>query len=419
MAMEYVDGETFEGMVRRRGPIPATVAVPLIKQALQGLGFAHRIGVVHRDLKPSNLMLNQEGTVKVVDFGIAKKLQAEAGLTGTNVTIGTPLYMSPEQVMGKPVDARTDIYSMGIVLYELLAGQVPFKADSIYEIQAAHVQKIPEPPTIHYPHIPAEVVNAVMKALQKDPGDRFASAEDFIRALPDLPAMQAPSTSPAPIPAKLPPAPVPTRQPQVYVASQAIQAGTQVATFGKTIVEGVQKTIIEGAQKAPIEQQQTSPRGGPNKTLIAGLAFGLFLLIAGGATWLALTSGRNPEHNTGPVASGSSVGTGNREVSIPKQDETAPPPDIPKPVEKQPEAVFPPEKVKKKDVAKGIDNRIAVRPARPTAPPQLVAGQELSGVWQGTYADTNSQEKTLVRLSIRELNGKDVVGTLKIGRAHV
>src|ERR1035438_7114473 len=192
MAMEYVDGETFEAIVRRRGPIPAPESVPLIKQALQGLAFAHRIGIVHRDLKPSNLMLNHEGTVKVVDFGIAKKLQAEAGMTGTNVTLGTPLYMSPEQVLGRPLDARTDIYSMGIVLYELLAGQVPFKADSIYEIQAAHVQKIPEPPTIHCPDIPKEVVSAVMKALQKDPADRFASAEDFIRALPDLAPMQAP-----------------------------------------------------------------------------------------------------------------------------------------------------------------------------------------------------------------------------------
>lgn len=182
MVMEFIEGETLQQMVARRGPIPSEIAIPLFKQALQGVGAAHRRGIVHRDIKPANIMVNGEGLIKVMDFGIAKVLGA-TGTTRTNLQMGTVWYMAPEQVLNRPVDARTDIYSLGVTLYELLSGQVPFRANSEYEVLSAHVQREPELPTQHYPHIPRSCVAAVMRALAKEPEKRFASTDEFSSAL--------------------------------------------------------------------------------------------------------------------------------------------------------------------------------------------------------------------------------------------
>jgi serine/threonine protein kinase len=181
MVMEMVDGETLLEMVKRRGPIPAGICVPLVQQALKGVGVAHRKMIIHRDLKPANLILNQDGVVKVMDFGIAK-IQNSPGLTQSNTGMGTSLYMSPEQIRGS-VDTRTDIYAMGVTLYELLAGQVPFDGTSQYDIERAHIEETPKPPTVHYPHIPEAVVKAVMRAIEKQPAMRFQSADEFSAAL--------------------------------------------------------------------------------------------------------------------------------------------------------------------------------------------------------------------------------------------
>jgi serine/threonine-protein kinase len=183
MVMEFVEGQTLIGMVEQRGPIPAQISVPLVMQALAGVGEAHRKKIVHRDLKPANLILNCDGVVKVMDFGIAKA-QNSSGLTNATAAIGTCLYMAPEQIRGK-VDARTDIYAMGVTLYQLLAGRVPFVGAYEYDIQTAHIQQIPEPPTHFYPHIPCTVVEAVLCALAKNPDSRFQTAEEFVEALED------------------------------------------------------------------------------------------------------------------------------------------------------------------------------------------------------------------------------------------
>jgi hypothetical protein len=182
MVMEFIEGETFQQMIARRGPIPADVTIPLFRQVLFGLGAAHRRGIIHRDIKPANMMLNREGVVKVMDFGIAKVLGV-SGATRTNMQMGTSWYMSPEQIMTNAIDARSDIYSLGVMLYEMLAGELPFRGDSDYTVQMAHLQKLPEPPTIYYPHIPGHVVAATMKSLAKRPEDRFASVEEFLAAL--------------------------------------------------------------------------------------------------------------------------------------------------------------------------------------------------------------------------------------------
>jgi len=187
MVMEFIEGETFEQMVRRRGPIPSDVAIPLFRQALLGIGYAHRMGVIHRDIKPANLMLNDHGIVKVMDFGIAKVLGARSA-TRTGTQMGTAFYMSPEQVLNRGVDFRSDIYSLGVTLYEMLTANVPFNADSDYQVMADQVGAPPPLLTHFYPHVPKDVEAAVLKALEKNPDARFQSVEEFGAALGSGPA---------------------------------------------------------------------------------------------------------------------------------------------------------------------------------------------------------------------------------------
>jgi serine/threonine-protein kinase len=196
MVMEFVDGETVERQIRRRGPIPSQEAIPLFKQALLGIGYAHRMGIIHRDLKPSNLMLSRNGIVKVMDFGIAK-VMGTRGMTRTGTQMGTAFYMSPEQVLNKPVDIRSDIYSLGITLYEMLTAHVPFEGESEYQIMSDHVSTPPPPPTRFYPYIPKGVENAVLKAIQKGSDARFQTVEQFGSALEHPEDYVPPASQPA------------------------------------------------------------------------------------------------------------------------------------------------------------------------------------------------------------------------------
>jgi serine/threonine-protein kinase len=182
MVMEFVDGETFHAMVASRGPIPAAEAVPLFCQALAGVGQAHRLGIVHRDIKPSNIMLNRDGVVKVMDFGLAK-VAGDHGVTRTGVRLGTAYYMSPEQILVQAVDARSDVYSLGVTLYEILTGKAPFRADSEFQILNDHVNTPPPPPSSLHPQIPSGIERAVLTALAKNPDQRFQSVDQFIAAL--------------------------------------------------------------------------------------------------------------------------------------------------------------------------------------------------------------------------------------------
>jgi serine/threonine protein kinase len=187
--MEFIDGESLEQLIRRRGAIPAREAIPLFKQALRGVAAAHRAGIVHRDLKPANLMVTRDHVVKVMDFGIAKR-QGVTGATKASTSIGSPFYMAPEQILGRAVDCRTDVYALGITLYELLSGYRPFntRGKAEYLVLDAHVNDLPEPPTVYRLGIPQPVVHAVMRSLAKEPDARFQSAEDFMNALPDVAA---------------------------------------------------------------------------------------------------------------------------------------------------------------------------------------------------------------------------------------
>jgi beta-lactam-binding protein with PASTA domain/predicted Ser/Thr protein kinase len=181
IAMEYVEGHTLKDIVRERGPAPPEAAVDVVLQILRALRFAHQRGVVHRDIKPQNVLIDEDGRVKVTDFGIARA--GASDMTETGSIMGTAQYLSPEQAQGRPVDARSDLYSIGIVLYELLTGRVPFDAESPVSVALKQVSEPPVPPREIDPTLPAALEGVVLRALEKDPARRFADADEFIEAL--------------------------------------------------------------------------------------------------------------------------------------------------------------------------------------------------------------------------------------------
>ncbi len=182
MVMELVRGESLAKLIERSGALPWQQAVGLVSQALEGLEHAHRLGVIHRDIKPSNIMVTHIGVLKVMDFGIARILE-KARLTRAGHLIGTLEYMSPEQIAGRDTDARADLYSLGVVLYELVTGRVPFEASSDYDLIKAQMEEPPKTPRIRVPDLPAALEQQILRALEKKPESRFESAADFHAAL--------------------------------------------------------------------------------------------------------------------------------------------------------------------------------------------------------------------------------------------
>ena len=181
IAMELVDGRTLKELVRDRGPLPPEIAVGLIEQVLRALAYAHRRGIVHRDVKSQNVLLDAEGVAKVADFGIARA--GDSDMTQTGTIVGTVQYISPEQAEGRQVDRRSDLYSAGVVLYELLTARVPFDAESPVSIAIKQINESPIPPGQLRPGIPPALEAIVLRSLEKDPALRYQSAEEFIAAL--------------------------------------------------------------------------------------------------------------------------------------------------------------------------------------------------------------------------------------------
>jgi beta-lactam-binding protein with PASTA domain/predicted Ser/Thr protein kinase len=177
IAMEYLEGRTLKEAAGRQ-PLPIREAIGYVREILAALRFAHRKGIVHRDIKPHNALIDDDGRVKVTDFGIARA-GAASQMTEAGSIIGTAQYLSPEQAKGAAVDHRSDLYSLGIVLYELLTGAVPFTGDTPVEIAMKHLSTVPEPPSSRRPELPRALDQAVLRALAKDPEDRYASAEEM------------------------------------------------------------------------------------------------------------------------------------------------------------------------------------------------------------------------------------------------
>jgi serine/threonine protein kinase len=193
MVMEFVRGETLDSIIRQRGAMPCEHAIEVFAMALEGIDHAHKMGIVHRDIKPANVMLTDTGSIKVMDFGIARVLGTDR-LTRAGHLIGTAEYMSPEQVRGEETDARSDIYSLGILLYEMLTGRVPFNNTSEYELMRSQIEDAPAPPRSIAPHIPLAIEQAIMRSLAKKREARFQSASEFRASL--LQRTTSVSTSP-------------------------------------------------------------------------------------------------------------------------------------------------------------------------------------------------------------------------------
>jgi serine/threonine-protein kinase len=211
IAMEYLPGLTLKELIRERGALAPAEATDIAIQMLQAVRYAHRHGIVHRDIKPQNVMIDEEGRAKVTDFGIARA--GSSDMTETGSILGTAQYLSPEQAQGLPVDGRADLYAVGVVLYELLSGRVPFDAESAVTVALKHVSERPTPPGRIAPGVPPALESVVMQALEKRPDDRFQDADAFIAALEaarDRPAAgrrRAVPVEPPPPPRPAPPGP--------------------------------------------------------------------------------------------------------------------------------------------------------------------------------------------------------------------
>ncbi|HZT37446.1 MAG TPA: serine/threonine-protein kinase [Bryobacteraceae bacterium] len=205
MIMEYVEGTTVDAMLRQ-GPLPPSDAVNYVSQVLDALEYAHSRGIVHRDIKPGNIMVTPSGLVKLMDFGIAK-LSVDRKLTMTGRTLGSLYYMSPEQIQGAAaVDGRSDIYSLGICLYEMVTGKRPFAADSDYALMVAHLEQTPRPPVEIDPKLPEALSEIILLAIRKDPAQRFQSAAAFRAALASLTPHPAPEAATKTVAAPMQPA---------------------------------------------------------------------------------------------------------------------------------------------------------------------------------------------------------------------
>jgi eukaryotic-like serine/threonine-protein kinase len=254
MMMEFVDGVTLATRLQQ-GAIPPAEAVNYSEQLLGALAYAHKLNVIHRDVKPANMMLTPKGVVKLMDFGIARP-NNEAGMTVTGTTLGSLNYMSPEQVRGEPVDQRSDLYSMGVSLYEMVTGQLPFRGHSNYTVMSAHLQEAPQPPIVLRPDLPKGLSDIILMAMAKDPKDRFQSAEAFSNALKSALTGTAAAGIASPIPG-------------TARAPQAIPSASGVPVQGTVPV-----SVVATSQAPP-----TSRRG---VYMALGAIIALAILFAGG-----------------------------------------------------------------------------------------------------------------------------------------
>jgi eukaryotic-like serine/threonine-protein kinase len=191
MVMEFVEGETLANRLAR-APLSTAETVKYADQILSALAYAHKQNIIHRDIKPANMMLTPQGVVKLMDFGIARSA-TDGSLTSTGTTLGSLNYMPPEQVRGEAADARSDIYSFGVSLYEMLTGKLPFQSDSQYSLMTAHLNQVPATPISLRGDLPPALSEIIMMAIAKEPGNRFQSADAFRAALGSVPVSELPA----------------------------------------------------------------------------------------------------------------------------------------------------------------------------------------------------------------------------------
>ncbi|MFL5731737.1 MAG: protein kinase domain-containing protein, partial [Chloroflexia bacterium] len=254
IVMEFIAGESLKEFIVRSAPLPADTAVSIAAQILAGLEYAHRSGLIHRDIKPQNVLITREGAVKVTDFGIAKSV-SDLGLTEAGLALGTAHYFSPEQAKGERVVPQSDIYSLGVTLYEMLTGHIPFESETAVGLAYKHISEIPTRPALVNPNIPARLDTIVMKALAKDPSQRFNSAAEMEKALRNLEAAGQQATTSIPVA-------------RTNITAGAPKQNTRAArppTAGQpTRPVGPERLAVAGAASSAATRQIASPLAAPS-----------------------------------------------------------------------------------------------------------------------------------------------------------
>jgi serine/threonine protein kinase len=298
MIMEFVEGETLANRAAR-APLSTADAVNYADQVLSALSYAHKQNIIHRDIKPANMMLTPQGVVKLMDFGIARSA-TDGSLTSTGTTLGSLNYMPPEQVRGEAADARSDIYSFGVSLYEMLTGKLPFKGDSQYSLMTAHLNELPVEPITLRGDLPPGLNEIIMMAIAKDPANRFQSADAFRAALSTIPVSQLPTSgttavTPPPKPssgattlvdtphmARIPTTPAPQRTPAPAAAARTptpAQPSTPIAPPTAPMTSpGAPVAAVAAAPPPPVARPSSS-RG---VWLALGAVLGVGVIITAG-----------------------------------------------------------------------------------------------------------------------------------------
>jgi beta-lactam-binding protein with PASTA domain/predicted Ser/Thr protein kinase len=286
IAMEFLDGRSLKELIVSRGQAPIKIAIDYARQILAAVGAAHRHGIVHRDIKPHNVLVGGEGRLKVTDFGIARSGASQ--MTEVGSIIGTAQYLSPEQAQGAPVDQTSDLYSVGVVLYEMLTGQVPFTGDTPLEIAMKHLSEVPKPPSELREEVPHDLDSVVLRALAKEPGERYQSAEemdaDLARVAEGLPV-----------------------DPQTEEAATAVLSGSGLMAAAPTSV--ITRPPPEGPMRPP-PPGRTPPAGyygyeGPprrRRPIWPWVLSILLLVAAAGAAWFAYEKIQDQLNANKPVA---------------------------------------------------------------------------------------------------------------------
>ncbi|HUR37740.1 MAG TPA: protein kinase, partial [Terriglobales bacterium] len=289
MIMEYVEGQSLSSRLNM-GPVPSPEALNYLDQILSALSYAHQRKVIHRDIKPANMMLTPDGTVKLMDFGIARTEDEPNKLTAPGSTLGSMNYMSPEQIKGENTDERSDLYSLGISLYEMVTGAKPFDGDSNFSIMAAHINQAPKPPMELFPELPNSVNDLILTSISKAPENRFQSADafrfavqrvaksmqdekTFIQGSQDTTitdgGMQRPHAATAPFVAPSVPPPVPRvaapqlPPPVAQMPAASIQQGSSRGLYMMLGAAILMVVIIAGAAYLPSKKQASAAEGTP------------------------------------------------------------------------------------------------------------------------------------------------------------
>ena len=315
LVQEYLTGEDLDVKIKRRDYLPYSEKLLYLLQVARGLAYAHARGVIHRDVKPANIRVLGDGTAKIMDFGIAKLAQQESGLTQTGMTLGTAAYLAPEQVRGDDVDLRTDVFSFGVLAYELLTFERPFQGEQISTVLYNLLHREPEPLTAHWPGAPPELVALVNRCLRKDAGQRFADGRELVRELERL--KHSGSGAPPPGPPTRPIATSRTAAPAEAAAETRVIAAPDGPPAGEpqaTTPRGASGLEYRLAPDRPPTETPVAAAGkaGRRRRSSAGsaaLLLALAAVAAGGGWWLG-TRGQSDDPDpalTAPEAAAPAV----------------------------------------------------------------------------------------------------------------